>query len=38
MNIKFNIIENFKSTDKDKKINYLSKMVKIISTGLKRTK
>jgi hypothetical protein len=37
MNIKFIIIENFKSNEKDKKINYLNKLVKIISSDLKRS-
>lgn len=35
MNIKYQIIENFKSTEKDKKISFLKKLAKIISLDLK---
>ncbi len=37
MNIKYKIIDSFKSTEKDRKISYLNKLVKIISVDIKRS-
>jgi len=37
MNIKYKIIESFKSAEKERKIKYLNKLVKIINVELKRS-
>lgn len=37
MNIKYKITESYKSAERDRKINYLNKLVKIISANRKRS-